>query len=74
MVKRVALAGRTARRHAMAAGADQPIDLRRNELEIDLAALGERRRHRRYHASGASLHGGPRFHPVARFIDRLDKD
>jgi hypothetical protein len=58
----------------MAAGADQPVHLRCDEFEIDLAALGERRRHRRYHASRASLHGGPRFHPVARFIDRLDKD
>jgi len=36
VVERVALAGRAARRHAVAAGADQPVDLRRDQLEINL--------------------------------------
>ena len=66
VVERVALAGRAARRHAMAAGADQPVDLRCNELEIDSPSFRERRRHRRYHAGRSHFHGaGPRcFHPL----------
>ncbi len=61
VVERMPLAGRAARRHAVAAGADQPVDLGSNLLEIDLAVFPERRGHRRYHAGGTCFHGpGPR--------------
>src|SRR5437868_11643122 len=56
LVERMPLACRTARRHAVAAGADQPVDLGANKLEIDLAVFPERRCHRRYHACGAYFH------------------
>jgi hypothetical protein len=41
----------------MAAGANQPVDLGRNLLEIDLAVFPERCCHRRYHAGWTYLHG-----------------
>src|SRR4029079_16771345 len=57
MIERVPLAGRTGRRHAVAAGADQPVDLRCDQFEIDLAIFSEWRGHRGYHGRGAHLYG-----------------
>jgi hypothetical protein len=57
VVERMPFAGRTTGRHAVAAGANQPVDLGSNQLEIDLAVFPERRGHRRYHAGGTCFHG-----------------
>jgi len=43
---------------AMDAGADHPFDLRRDQSEIDLAVLSERRRHGWYHARRTYFHDG----------------
>lgn len=57
MIEGMPLAGRTTSRHAVAAGADQPVDLRCDLFEIDLAIFAKWRRHRGYHAGGAYFHG-----------------
>jgi len=58
VIERMSLAGRAAGCHAMATCAYQPVDLRCDQFEINLAVLAERRCHRRYHAGWTYLHGG----------------
>jgi hypothetical protein len=63
VVERMPLAGRAACRQAMAARPNEPVDLRRHQLEIDLAVLPERRRHRRDHPGRSYLHEKPSLFP-----------